>query len=351
MKSTWFKSIFIAGGALLLASDSFAGAEIKVSDTTSINFGGSIRAELADTDSGNSDSFGASIHSARFYMKAKVTDKIGFQLQTEHKDGDMLMLDSLVKVKLTDNMQLWAGRFIPPSDRSNLSGSYNLPTWQYPSVVSRYPIPKKGGRDDGFALIGSLAGGQLDYSLGMFGGKADATAPEDTESVSGRVAYSFLDKEGYLTRSTYLGSKDIMTIGYTFMQQSDAFGDESATTDFSASNIDFLLEKNLADGSVATLEAALYDYDEFGAASKEGDATMVSLAYMPDGVFGLGRLQVSVRYQEFSPDDNSNDTTRVDVGLTSLIKGHGARVGVYFGDQETGSSSTKSIKLGIQLKL
>ena len=83
-----------------------------------------------------------------------------------------------------------------------------------------------------------------------------------------------------------------------------AFGDESATTDFSASNIDFLLEKNLADGSVATLEAALYDYDEFGAASKEGDATMVSLAYMPDGVFGLGRLQVSVRYQEFSPDDN-----------------------------------------------
>ena len=147
----------------------------------------------------------------------------------------------------------------------------------------------------------------------MFGGKADATAPEDTESVSGRVAYSFLDKEGYLTRSTYLGSKDIMTIGYTFMQQSDAFGDESATTDFSASNIDFLLEKNLADGSVATLEAALYDYDEFGAASKEGDATMVSLAYMPDGVFGLGRLQVSVRYQEFSPDDNSNDLSLIHI--------------------------------------
>ncbi len=253
MKSTWFKSIFIAGGALLLASDSFAGAKLKVSDTSSINFGGSIRAEVADTDSGDSDSFGASIHSARFYMKAKVTDTIGFQLQTEHKGGDMLMLDSLVKVKLADNIQLWAGRFIPPSDRSNLSGSYNLPTWQYPGVVSRYPIPKKGGRDDGFAIIGSLAGGQLDYSLGMFGGKADATVPEDTESVSGRVAYSFLDKEGYLTRSTYLGSKDIMTIGYTFMKQSDAFDDDGATTDFSASNIDFLLEKNLADGSCAQL--------------------------------------------------------------------------------------------------
>jgi hypothetical protein len=351
MKFTWFKSIFTAGFSLLLSSHSFAGATLKVSDTSSINFGGSIRAEVVDTDSSNGDSFDAGIHSARFYVKAKVTDRIGFQLQTEHKDGDMLMLDSLVKVKVADNMQLWVGRFIPPSDRSNLSGSYNLPTWQYPGVVSRYPIPKKGGRDDGFAIIGSLAGGQLDYSLGMFGGKADATVSDDTESVSGRIAYSFLDKEGYLTRSTYLGSKDIMTVGYTFMNQSNAFGDESGTTDFSASNIDFLWEKNLADGSVATVEAALYDYDKFGSASKEGDATMVSLAYMPDGVFGLGRLQASVRYQEFSPDDNSDDTTRIDFGLTSLIKGHGARVGIYFADQETGSSSTKTIKLGIQLKL
>lgn len=354
MKLTWFRSVCLTGGTLLFACQVNAGANLKVSDSSSINFGGSIRAEVAHQEDGatEGDSFGASIHSARFYMKGKVTDKIGFQLQTEHKGGDALMLDSLVKVKLADNLQLWTGRFIPPSDRANLSGSYNLPTWQYPGVVSRYPIPKKGGRDDGLALIGSAANGQIDYSLGIFGGKADAAVPTDSESISGRVSYNFLDKEGYLTRSTYLGSKDIMTIGYTFMQQSDAFGDATATTDFSASNIDFLFEKNRTDGSVATVEAAVYDYDKFGAASKEGDAYMLSLAYMPPGKIGLGRLQTSVRYQEFTPDDSTvAETTRVDVGITSLIKGHGARVGLYFGSQDTGSGSKSSVKLGIQLKL
>ena len=336
MKLSLFRSICLTGGTLMFASQAFAGANLKVSDTTSINFGGSIRAEVVHQEDGatEGDSFSTSVHSARFYLKGKVTDKIGFQLQTEHAGGDVLMVDSLVKFKVADNMQVWTGRFIPPSDRANLSGSYNLPTWQYPGVASRYPIPKKGGRDDGFALIGSAAGGKLDYSIGMFSGKADAAVPTDSESVSGRVAYNFLDNEGYLTRSTYFGSKDILTVGYTFMKQDDAFGDASATSDFSASNIDFLYEKNLSSGSVATVEAALYDYDKYGAAAKEGDASLLSLSYMPAGKFGLGRLQASVRYQEFSPDDSTaSDITRMDVGLTSVVNGHGARFGIYFGSQ------------------
>ena len=344
MKLSLFRSICLTGGTLMFASQAFAGANLKVSDTTSINFGGSIRAEVISQED---EPLTTNVHSARFYLKGKVTDKINFQLQTEHKGGDVLMVDSLVKFKVADNMQVWTGRFIPPSDRSNLSGSYNLPTWQYPGVASRYPIPKKGGRDDGFALIGSAAGGQLDYSLGVFNGNTT-----ESESVSGRIAYSFLDKEGYLTRSTYFGSKDILTVGYTFMKQDDVYGDASATSDFSASNIDLLFEKGLSSGAVATVEAALYDYDKFGVESKEGNASLLSLSYMPAGKFGLGRLQASVRYQEFSPDDSSaSDTTRVDVGLTSVVKGHGARFGIYYGSQDSGSDTVDTLKFGVQLKL
>jgi hypothetical protein len=337
---------------MLLTTNSFAGAKMALSDDSAIEFGGSIRAELVSQEDGaaEGDSLGMNLHSMRFYLKGKVTDNIAFQLQTEHKGGPMVMLDTLAKFKVSDSVNVWAGRFIPPSDRSNLSGSYNLPTWQYPGVASKYPIPQKGGRDDGIAVMGSTGEGRLSYSFGMFNGKQDATVPTDSEAFSGRIAYSFWDKEGYLTRSTYFGK----TIGLTAMQQSDKFGDASATTDFSAYNVDFMLEKNLESGALATVEAAVYDYDQYGGnVAKEGDAYFVALSYMLPGKYGAGRLQPSVRYQSFSPADATvEDTTRFDIGVTSVIRGHGARIGLFYGVQDTaGAGDVSVVKVGLQLKL
>ena len=132
-------------GTVLLTSNSYAGMKMELSDDSAIEFGGSIRAELVSQEDGATvgDSIDMKVHSMRFYLKGKVTDSIAFQLQTEHKGGDMVMLDTLAKFKVSDSVSVWAGRFIPPSDRSNLSGSYNLPTWQYPGVVSKYPNPAK----------------------------------------------------------------------------------------------------------------------------------------------------------------------------------------------------------------
>lgn len=349
-------SLCVLACSLLATTNTFAGAKMQLSEDSAIEFGGSIRAELISQEDGaaEGDSITTNLHSMRFYLKGKVTDSIAFQLQTEHKDSTMVMLDTLAKFKVSDNVNVWAGRFIPPSDRSNLSGSYNLPTWQYPGVASKYPIPQKGGRDDGIAVMGSAADGRLAYSFGMFNGKQAATVLTDSESFSGRVAYSFWDKEGYLTRSTYFGKKDILTIGLTAMQQSDAFGDDTETSDFSAYNLDFMMEKNLESGALATVEAAVYDYDKYGGlASKEGDAFMVSMSYMLPGEYGPGRLQPSVRYQSFSPSDSSvEDTTRMDIGITSVIRGHGARIGLFYGSQDTaGSGDVSVVKIGLQLKL
>ncbi|MDA9826220.1 OprO/OprP family phosphate-selective porin [Porticoccaceae bacterium] len=349
-------SLCVLAGSLLATSNSFAGAKMQLSDDSAIEFGGSIRAELISQEDGaaEGDSISTNLHSMRFYLKGKVTDSIAFQLQTEHKGGTMVMLDTLAKFKVSDNVNVWAGRFIPPSDRSNLSGSYNLPTWQYPGVVSKYPIPKKGGRDDGIAIMGSKAEGRLAYSFGMFNGKQDSAVPTDSEAFSGRLAYSFWDKEGYLTRSTYFGKKDILTVGLTAMQQEDAFGDGTATSDFLAYNLDFMMEKNLASGALATVEAAVYDYDQYGGnTAKEGDAYMISVSYMPPGEYGPGRIQPSLRYQSFSPADSTvEDTTRWDVGITSVIRGHGARIGLFYGSQDTaGSGDVSVVKIGLQLKL
>lgn len=349
-------SLCLLAGSMLLTTNSFAGAKMALSDDSAIEFGGSIRAELVSQEDGaaEGDSLGMNLHSMRFYLKGKVTDNIAFQLQTEHKGGPMVMLDTLAKFKVSDSVNVWAGRFIPPSDRSNLSGSYNLPTWQYPGVASKYPIPQKGGRDDGIAVMGSTAEGRLSYSFGMFNGKQASTVPTDSESFSGRLAYSFWDKEGYMTKGTYFGKKDILTIGLTTMQQADAFGDDTATTDFSAYNLDFLLEKNLESGALASVEAAIYDYDQYGGnVAKEGDAYFVALSYMLPGKYGAGRLQPSVRYQSFSPADATvEDTTRFDIGVTSVIRGHGARIGLFYGVQDTaGAGDVSVVKVGLQLKL
>jgi len=337
MKFKHLTSISLLSSSILLVGQSEAGIKAKLSDDSAIELGGSIRAELISQEDGfnggTDDSFKTSVHSMRFYLKGKVTDKIDFQLQTEHSGGSMLMLDTLAKFKLSPTVSVWAGRFIPPSDRSNLSGSYNLPTWQYPGIASHYPTSKKGGRDDGIAIIGSQAEGKLSYSFGLFNGKDKAAGiPDDSHLMSGRIAYSFWDSEGYLTRSTYYGKKDIFTVGLTMMQQSDAFGDELMQTDMSAYNLDLLVEKNLAGGGVASFEAAVYD--------------------LP-GEYGPGRLQPSIRYQSFSPSDGSiEDTTRWDLGITSVIRGHGARIGLYYGLEDREGGGDKSvIKIGFQLKL
>ena len=155
----------------------------------------------------------------------------------------------------------------------------NILVW-LPSTQYR----KKGGRDDGVAIIGSKADGRLAYSFGMFNGKQDSAVPTDSEAFSGRLAYSFWDKEGYMGKSTYFGKKDILTVGLTAMQQQDAFGDGTATSDFSAYNLDFMMEKNLSSGAVTTVEAAVYDYDQYGGnTAKEGDAYLMSVFLYASG--------------------------------------------------------------------
>ena len=41
-----------------------------------------------------------------------------------------------------------------------------------------------------------------------------------------------------------------------------------------------------------------------------------------------------------------------DVGVTSVIRGHGARIGLFYGSQDTaGAGDVSVVKLGLQLKL
>ena len=54
---------------------------------------------------------------------------------------------------------LWVGRQLPPSDRSNLDGPYYLnAAWSFPIVQSFGNLGISAGRDDGVAIHGDVQG-------------------------------------------------------------------------------------------------------------------------------------------------------------------------------------------------
>lgn len=348
----------LLAGLLLVSTAVQAGGTIKIDDTKSVNVGASLRAELSMIEdaapNGSDDSFDIDLHSFRMYMNATLHEDIKFNVQVERDGvGDVHILDGYVKFELSQNVNIWAGRFIPPTDRSNLSGSYNLPTWDYPGVVSKYPNIK-GGRDDGIMVWGAPGEGRYLYSVGVFDGVEGSPNVGDNPLIAARFAVNFWDPEGYLTRSTYYGNKDILSVGLAFVQQAESIGDPLNPGDYSAYNVDFMLEKNLANGGVGTVEAAYYDYYDNGGptAAGEGTAYLLSFAYLLPNKVGPGKLQPSLRLQSFEPNASTLETTdRWDIGLTSVIDGHNARVGLYYGNQDTGSADTTIIKLGLQVKI
>ena len=147
---------------------------------------------------------------------AKITKNIGGMINFERQsDESMRILDAVAQFELTEGVNFWFGRMLPPTDRANMAGPYFANVWEYP-MVSQYPNAFTG-RDDGALLWGNVLGGKLLYSFGAFQGKnrgAGLSNDGDTPLYATRIAYSFLDPElGYYGTNSYFGAKDIFTVG------------------------------------------------------------------------------------------------------------------------------------------
>ena len=89
------------------------------------------------------------------------------------------ILDLIGKFELHDTFNVWFGRMLVPSDRSNFSGAWFMAPWSYPGffVPGGGPIgPRQGafGRNDGATVWGQFGGGLLKYYASVF----DLTAPQ-----------------------------------------------------------------------------------------------------------------------------------------------------------------------------
>jgi hypothetical protein len=354
-----------------------AGETFTFGDGQSISVGMGLRASGTYDNNGapsGGSSTDFSLDSVRLYLNGQVTKTIGATFNVERDaNGDIKVLDGYARFEPRSEFNIWLGRMLPPSDRSNLDGPYYLSSYNYPGVVSQYPA-KFDGRDDGVTVWGKVFGKRLTYAVGAFDGHnriAGASNQGDNPLFAGRVAYNFWDVEdnpGYYESSTYYGSANILTIGFAGQSQKDGVGTLGHHGDYAAWNFDGLLEKKVFKGGALTLEGAYYHYDTGGVVDvptsfagagstanvggiSQGTAFLASAGFLVPTEVGIGKFQPVVRFQEGDATLTHITTKQTDVSLNYIIKGHNARLSLdYAHTTETGFPTKDAVTAGIQLQ-
>ena len=381
MLSGYKRSLSIASALLLLCVGlptlAIAGAKIKVDDTRWFSIGMGFRSSFVVTEdgapNGTDPSSGVSFTNIRLYTAAKVHENVTLEFNTELSDGNstaslntdqsIRVLDAVAKFSFK-GFDLWAGRFLPPSDRSNLDGPFYLNNYDFP-IVQAYPNIF-AGRDNGVAIMKEYAGGKFKWSYGLFEGRTNTTNgdtnPDQADNLlhAARVTYNFWDPEpGYYTTSSYYGAKDVLAVAFVYQHEADGAGTSTTAGDFTGWNVDVLMEKKLQNGGVVNLEGAYYDYDlddKTDASLTQGEGYLLLGSYLIPKQIGWGKVQPYVRYQHFARDTRSGDggnRTRTEGGFNYIIDGQNAKISVlYFSDRNGSNADPKNtFKIGLQFQL
>ena len=360
---------------LALPSLLFAGAKIKVDDTRWFSIGMGFRSSFAITEdgapNGSDSSSGVSFDNIRLYTAAKVHKNVSLEFNTERSTGNdsldtdhrIRVLDAVAKFSFK-GFDLWAGRFLPPSDRSNLDGPFYLNNYDFP-IVQAYPAIF-AGRDNGVAIMKEYAGGKFKWSYGLFEGRTNSTNadtnPDQADNLlhAARVTYNLWDPEpGYYTTSSYYGAKDVLAVAFVYQHEADGAGTSTTAGDFTGWNVDVLMEKKLQNGGVVNLEGAYYDYDlddKTDLSLTQGEGYLLLGSYLIPKQIGWGKVQPYVRYQHFARDNLTGDggnRTRTEGGFNYIIDGQNAKISVlYFSDRNGSNADSKNtFKIGLQFQL
>ena len=342
-------------GALLLAAPlSRAFADVTLPP---ISVGAGVRTDFEYTDpsGGGKKTDDFNLDSIRLYINGKVTDHISFMFNTEYEgsppsgNNAVQVLDAVAQFSWGDEFNIWAGRFLPPSDRANLYGPYYANQWAVyrDGVQDGYPSTAVG-RDNGVMYWGQF--GMFKVAVGAF----DVPSTVGTSNVvsSARVMVDLWDKEsGYYLNGTYYGDKDLLAIGV----------DGQSEDGNKAYSADFLLEKKLPNAGVVDVESEYAKYDHFGGyAGDTSNGYYVLGSYLFPQVVGVGRFQPLVKYAHadytFDTGPSPKDTQKtLDVELNYIIKQFNARISLYYldvkYDHDVAGIDHKVVGLGLQLQM
>jgi len=275
--------------------------------------------------------------------------------------GTVAVMDLIAQYEPSPAFNIWVGRMLVASDRSNFSGPYFMAPWIYPLLLGpqtfggAYAIvgPKEGpyGRNDGATVWGGFGEGKFKYYLGAYNMFDAAQKP----LISGRLALSLLSPEpGYYGSSTYLG-KDILSIGVggQYQKNGDASikpGSAGNATDYGMILADALFEKKIGDGAL-DIEGAFYKY--------VGDGQGLDLSYMAMASYLFSKVQPLVRIQQaiqkkVEDGGGGNTVSMIDAQVGYYLDGYGTRFALGFSHASDGADQdtrySNSVFAGIQLQ-
>ena len=376
---------------LCMALPSLAGAWVTVKGDGDrwMKFGAGLRASYQTTSDSSVDARGGDIalEDMRLYTLTQVHKNIVFEFNTEVRSKadnansdytdnsfhDMYVLDARATLTV-QGFDIWFGKFLPPSERSNLDGPYFLNVWDFPLATSPYPAIA-AGRDQGVMIYKEYDGGKFKWAYGAFEGRKNATNgdtnPDENDNFQHgfRATYNFWAPEpGYYTTSAYYGAKDVLAVAFVARYEEDGAGTGLTNTtqgDYFGWSVDVLMEKKLSSGAVVNLEASYYDTDtddiDDGSIT-QGNAYRMLASYMLPNKVGWGKFQPYLRYQHSSQDQcagaNCGGTdfgTRgiMEGGLNYIIDGHNAKImSSYISDKQSSNAEpVHRFILGMQFQL
>ena len=314
----------------------------------SLSYGVGLRVGGGETTSTGANTVGVSALDVRPYISGKIHPMVKFSANLDLNNTDasrIHVLDAVAQFEPDQLFNVWFGRFLPPSDRANLSGPYYQNAWLYPDAVNGYPSIY-AGRDDGVALWGQTGGGKFKYQGGFF--TTDANTPAKQGIYAARLTYDFLDPEpGYYNSSTYYGSKEILAVGGALQYQRNGVATATGKQDLLGFNVDALFERPLLGGDALSLEGAYYDFEQ----GNQGQSFFVLAGYLIGQKLGIGKVQPMARFQQFMPSGGGTATRVLDGGLNYILDGHNARLAFAVQHRDIpASASTTSFQFGVQFQ-
>ncbi len=265
-----------------------------------------------------------------------VTNKIG-------------ILDAVAEFDFFPEFHIWAGRFLPPSDRANLYGPFYSHEWLTftDGIQDGYPFVYQG-RDNGVMYWGDFK--KVKVSAGAFDGKS-ATGKPDVLGAA-RVQIDFWDKEdGYYLNGTYYGDKNILALGGATQYQNGR----------TASTIDFLLDKKLPNGGAFSIESELSDYNGLGGYNasymkSQGEYGLASYLFPKKVTFGKvsGKFEILGKYAkaDFTHGSGVNyDQKTAEFNFNYVMKEFNARLMTFYQHIWYNSVKADSQQAGIGLQI
>lgn len=325
-----------------------------------ISVGGGIQTSYQHTEPNvGSDVDNFSLNHARLYFGGDITKYISVMFNTDYTSStdDLNILDAVGQFHFSPKVNIWFGRFLPPSDRANLYGPFYAHEWDVytDGIQDGYPFVYQG-RDNGAMYWGDFKAGiaKVKVSVGAFDGTSVGGGTSTSPLIwAGRVQIDFWDAEnGYYLNGTYYGDKNLLAIG----------GASEVQSGKTASTVDFLMEKKVPGGGAFTIESEYARYNRLG--GYNGDYAKSQGAYglasflIPKQV-GIGKFEVLGKYAIAQFTDGigtANPAYRqntTEVNFNYIIKQFDARVMSFYKDTRFNDAVTKNnwqAGVGLQLQ-